>query len=192
MAAASLAGSTIGGEVAAKEAAGLIKTVVDALNHNLVTFRFGRDPKNHKKMRLESVDVNVTVGLVLGAAALALLWEIGNWFAKSGIGGGDGSAVPDVLSLLTANPTLFLVANAGSIASGAENAFASANKTVLGWFGVKQATHDQAANPPAGTSVVAAPSTFGAAYNAMMRDFVVGGPGTAAAVMRNLAAKYMT
>lgn len=156
----------VGAKATADEAKGLIKTVMDALNHNIVSFRFERDPKNYRKMRLAAVEINITTGIVLGAAALALLWEIGNWFAKSGVGGGDGAAVPDILSLITANPVMFVVTD------------------LLG-----NVITDPSTGAP---KQVAVPSTFGAAYDAMLRDFIAGGPGTIAQMLRNVVAQFTT
>jgi len=176
--AAEFAASSIGGKIAGDQAAGLIKTVMEALNHDLVSFRWERDPKNYRKMKLVSVDVHITTGIVLGAAALALLWEIGNWFAKgiASWNGGDAAAIPDVLSLITLNPVLFV---AGNVLPGflnpATNPFISPllNPPKAGEKGKPQ--------------TVAIPSTFGAAFNAMMRDATVAGPGFAAQMLRNFA-----
>jgi len=173
---AATAASMLGGKVAAEEAKGLIKTVIDALNHDLVSFHWERDPKNYRKMKLVSVDVHITTGIVLGAAALALLWEIGNWFAKAFASqGGDAAAVPDILALITLNPVLFVAGNTIPwLANPATNPFIA-----------------PLLNPPKGGSgkpqTVAIPSTFGAAFNAMMRDMTVAGPGLAAQLARNLA-----
>jgi len=151
----------LSGKATAEDTKGLIKTVVDALNRDIVSFRFERDPKHYKKMRLVSVDVHVTTGLILGSAALALLWELGNWFAKgiAGWNGGSASNVPDAVGLLSLNPVLILLTDI---------------------FG------NPVLNSSGQQKSVSVPPTFGATYNVMMRNLTAAGPGTLAQALLNM------
>jgi hypothetical protein len=182
MAAAAL-GAAAGSEAGAKEAQGAIKTLVEALDKNIISFDWGRDPKT-RKLVLQGVHVNVTSGLILGGIALALIWEAGNWFANA-LDAGKGGALPDLIDLM--NPTIPLAeAVAGSAAS-------------FDYWLLKALT----TNPITGTSLLSTPSggsnsasstaskqalmptTAGQAYNAMVRDAILAGPGTVAAQFRN-------
>jgi hypothetical protein len=164
---AAAASTIVGGKVAADQSAGLIKTVMDALNKNVLSLHWERDPKKSSKMRLGSVDVNVTTGLILGAAALALLWEIGNWFAQ-GFEGNAGSNSFLTDAELVSGP-------AGWITLGLTDLFGNP---------VKDSSGNQ--------KTVSAPPTFGAAYNNMLRNFTLAGPGQAAQTLMNMVAKATT
>ena len=151
--------AALGGAVASKlskdETAGIIKSVMNALERDIVAFHFERD-KNTGKQVLQATDVHVTTGLVLGTAFLALLWEMSNWFAAAiakGLGG-DTEGIPNILALVS--PPEF-------------------ETLVLADF-VGNEIKDAAGN----VKTVQAPSTFGAAFNLMLRNMTVAGPGQAA------------
>jgi hypothetical protein len=168
MAAAGLAASAVGGQVAAKQSEGIIRSIMDALEKDIVHFSWEKEP-NSKKMVLQKVDVHVTTGIVLGSVALALAWEAASWFA-SNFGAGNPVNVVDLL-----NPTAFVEYNI--VKSSPLGALAS-------WL-TGQAQGASAAASASGQSIKV-PQTFGAAYNLMMRDFTVALPGTAAQGLRNL------
>jgi hypothetical protein len=161
MAAAALLGAKATGE----ETAGAIKQVLDALNKDLISFHWAKNPRTHK-LELVSVDVKITVGFVLGGAALALLWEIANWFAQSGIGQATNAEnVPDIIGLLTLNPVAIALTDL---------------------FG------NPILNSDGSKKTVTAPPTFGAAFNTMMRNLTVAGPGQLALTLVNLVGNATT
>jgi hypothetical protein len=155
------AAALVGGD----SAAGAVKQVLKALEHNIISFKFERDPKNFKKMRLVSMEFNVTTGLILGTAALGLAWEVGMAFANSGLGGGTAGTVGDLTSLVTLNPFEWLVTDLFGNAIVDENG--------------KQKT-------------VKIPQTFGATFNQMLRNATAAGPGQLAQTLLNLVANATT
>lgn len=162
--AAALPAAAAGAKIGADEAAGVIKSVLNALNHDILTVRWERDPKKHDKMRLASVDFHVTNGLVLGMVLLGLAWEAANWFASGGI---FNSSSPENVILTDAllAPEQYVTIFLSDI------------------FG-KPIT-----NPDGSQKSVQVPATFGAAYNQMMRNLTVAGPGTLAQGMVNLVGR---
>jgi hypothetical protein len=159
----------LGGKVAGDQAAGMIKTVLKALDHPVLAFHWSRNPKKFNgPLVLDSVDMNITVGLILGMVLAGLGWEAANWFAKGLASGNDGDAtvIPDIAALLTANPVLWLVTD------------------IFGNPVVDKSTGAQ--------KTATVPATFGAAFNQMMRNITVAGPGTASQAMMNWIANQTT
>jgi len=182
--AAAAAGSVLG----AQEAQGAVKQLVEALNKSIVTFDWARDPKT-RKLVLQGVHVNVTTGMILGGVALALLWEAGNWIAQAINKNGSG-AIPDLVDLMIpglAIPGLAVTAAGTSlwiakeVASLVPSNVSTTTPTTL-------EPHHPGSAP---TKTVVAPATAGQAYNAMIRDVILAGPGTAAAQLATLVARLI-
>jgi hypothetical protein len=159
------AGAIAGGKLAGDTASGIIKDIAKALEHDFLSLHFERDPKNYKKMRLASFDINVSDGLILGGVALALIWEIGNWFANA-MSKGEGTVVNILEDIIS--PASFVT---------------SIVTDILG-----NVVKDPQGNP----KTVQAPATFGGAFNLAMRNITLAGPGTAAQAAMNAVAKYTT
>lgn len=163
---AAAASALISGKISGEDAKGLLKGAIDALNKPIVTITWTRNPKRTSQLRVESVTLNVTTGLVLGGVALAMLYEAAAWFAnaialKGGASVDDiGDLIPDVTALVSANPVLWLVTD------------------LFGAPVIDPSTGQQKS--------VQVPATFGAAFNLTMRNLVVGGPGTLSAGLVNL------
>lgn len=161
--------AALAGQVAAKEGAGIVKAILNALERDVVHFHFERDPKNYKRMRLESFDININTGLILGLILCGLGWEAANWFAQA------LSKDADVASAIL-NPaqwTKDVITMDFSL---------SPILTALGLNKPKT---------PGAPTTATAPSTFGAAYNSMLRDLTVAGPGLAASSLRDVVAKAL-
>jgi hypothetical protein len=173
--AAAALGAAAGSVEGAKAAEGALRKLVDALNQSIVTFDWGRDPKT-RKIVLQGVHVNVTTGLVLGGVALALFWELGNWIAQA-LNNAGPDVIPDLSDLMTA-PAKVLSTVPGSP-----------------WWVYKEITsllpHSGTEPTTPTTKTVAVPATAGQAYNAMIRDLILSGPGTAANQLAALVAKLI-
>lgn len=161
------ASALIAGRVAAEESAGAVKKILEALNEKVVSLKWEKNPKTHK-MELVSVQVNVTTGLVLGGAGLALAWEAANWFARAGVGGATNP-----MNVIAAED--MLAGPGGWIDLAITDIFGNAIKTETG-----------------APKTVQAPPSFGAAYNVMLRNFVVAGPGTIAAELVSFVGNLTT
>lgn len=167
MAAAAIGAAGVAGKTAAVEGAGVIKTLLEGLNKSIVSVHVIRNPKNYKKMQISSIDINITAGLIIGAAGLAILWEIANWFAQSGAGGGTPGSISTDLELV------------GGPA---------------GWItlGITDLLGNPVLNSDGSQKTATGPGTFGAAYNQMLRNLTLAGPGQAASSLLNLVAAHLT
>jgi len=163
--AAGLAALGLDAKTATEASKGIIRAITTGLEHPVVSLHWEPDPKNYKKLKLTAVDVKITTGLILGGVLVAIVWEMGNWFAKAAASyGGDAAAVPDVLSIL-ANPVVFALTD------------------VLG-----NAIFNSDGTP----KTVSAPSTAGATYNQFVKNLILAGPGPLAAAVMNVVANATT
>lgn len=152
--------------------------IAEAMNKEIVHVHWGRDPKNHRKMRVEAVDLNLTTGFVLGAVGLAMLYEAAAWLSNAISQGKGGPAVVDLAEFLS--PAAFIVLTEMPAYWNAATGLASALSNPL-----TVTTTTPAGTPP---SVVKVPPTAGAAFNLMVRDLIVAGPGTWSKMLANLTA----
>ena len=163
---AAAAGDLLAGKTASKTAEGLIRTVINALEHPIISLHWSRDPKDYKKFVLTEVDVKITTGLVLGGIGLAMLWEVGSWFANALSKYGGGDEVVDAVELVTG--LSFLIPLTDIFGNIIKDPTTGAQKTVN------------------------APPTAGAAYNALIRNGILAGPGPLIQALMNQVANYTT
>ena len=166
--------AALGAEAAAQasqQASSMLKTVLDALNKNVLSFHFEKNPRRVEgPLILKSVDINISTGLILGAAGLAIVWEAGNWFANALAKWNGGDGLPAELGLSA------ILGPAGLVVTGLTD--------LLGNPIIDPQTGQQ--------KTVQAPASFGAAYNQMLRNFTVSLPGTLAQKLVNLVGNYTT
>lgn len=168
-AAPAVAAAAASAQAAEKAAAGIVHGISEALKAPIVHVRWVRDPKHYKRMIVESVELNVTVGLIGLGIGGALLWEAGSWFAKAFAGWNGGNPANIGLSALELlDPIAYIQIELP--------------KWILQAVGVKV----DANTPPQKVKV---PASFGAALNTMLRDLTVAGPGTAAQVLTTIVGR---
>lgn len=169
-----VAGITAEGLVAAQssanKASGVVKDVLNTLKEPIISFHWEapRDKygniKIGQKMLLGNVDLNITGGLILGMIALGLGWEALNWFAQS-FKQSSSAVVPglDLLLFATSGNPMFLI----SMVYGPDG----------------KPLKDAQGNP----KTVTKPVSFGQAYNILLRDLTLGGPGVLAGQLASMA-----
>lgn len=197
--AAALEGAAAGSVVGAREAQGLVSTLVEGLNKNVLTFTWRRSWKD-RKLILQGVQVNISTGLILGGVALALLWEAANWFAHAvgnltpgNIAKGVEAAIPTMVDLMAwgINPIgsaigSALVLGIPTITPDELAKATEARDVIKQWLSRKVVPAN--ATPPPGGSVTLIPATAGQAYNAMIRDALLAGPASMAQKLRDFMA----